>query len=329
LITGSSGFIGSFLVEEGIRRGYQVFAGIRESSSRRWLNDPSIRLVRLDLSSIADLTAVFKDLCHKGIQIDYLIHNAGVTRVRRKEDFHRVNAGYTLNLLQAITASGLDLNKILYMSSLAAYGGANQETGEPVKLSDRPSPVGEYGRSKLEAERYIRESGIPWLILRPTGVYGPRERDYLVFFRTIRRGLEPYLGTRNQWLTFIYVKDLARFVFQSLESHWDQKAWFVSDGMEYTAVEFTAMVKQILQKRTVSLVIPAWMVRILAYTLEHVYGWFGTTPTLNHEKYKIISVTDWRCETTPLFSDLGIKPEYDLRRGLEETLRWYQANGWL
>jgi UDP-glucose 4-epimerase len=220
--------------------------------------------------------------------------------------------------------------KFLFISSLAAYGPGNPTTMEPVKLTDEPKPVEIYGRSKLEAEKYIRSLvEFPWLIFRPTGVYGPRETDYYVFFKTISQGLEPYIGTRKQILTFIYVRDLVRLVFDALESSFVRKAYFISDGQEYDSVTFAAITKKHLGKKTFSFTVPASLVKVLAVSLEKVYGLWGSTPTLNSDKYNVLSSTNWKCETGPLRTDFSFKALYDLDAGVKETLEWYKKEGWL
>ena len=197
-------------------------------------------------------------------------------------------------------------------------------------LADEPKPIEIYGKSKLEAEKYIlQQDDIPWLIFRPTGVYGPREKDYYVFFKTINGGMEPYIGKSRQILTFIYVKDLVRLVIGSLRSGKVHKAYFVADGNEYDSREFAAITKKHLGKRTFRFTLPLGMVKAIACSMEKIYGIWGGMPTLNSDKYNVLSSTNWRCETAPLELDFGFKAEYDLDRGVKETLEWYKKEQWI
>ena len=75
--------------------------------------------------------------------------------------------------------------------------------------------------------------------------------------------------------------------------------------------------------------IPCTLVKGLAYTLDTVCGWFGKTPTLNKDKYNILSATNWKCEVEPLYNDLGFKADYNLERGLKESIEWYRKEKWL
>jgi len=330
LITGASGFIGSFLVEEGLKRDYEVFAGIRGTSSKEYLKDPRIHFLEMDFSSVEKLVVTLEACKILGIRFQYIIHNAGITKAGKKEDYFRVNAQNTQNFIQALDQSGMVPEKFLYMSSLAAYGPGNPATMLPVMLADTPNPIELYGKSKLEAEKYIRSlETFPWLIFRPTGVYGPREKDYYVFFKTMSRGMETYIGSRQQILTFIYVKDLVRLIFDALKSPIVRRSYFISDGKEYDTKTFAAITKKILQRKTVKITVPSGIVKQLAFGLEKIFGLFGTIPTLNTEKYRVLSSTNWRCETDPLQHDFGFIAEYDLEKGVSETIDWYKTEHWL
>jgi len=330
LITGASGFIGSFLVEEGLKRDYPVYAGIRHTSSRAYLKDPRIHLLEMDFSSEEKIMTTLESCKNLGIGFQYIIHSAGITKAVKKEDYFRVNAQNTQNFIQALAQTGMVPEKFIYMSSLAAYGPGDPVTMNPVMLSHTPNPIELYGKSKLEAEKYIHAlDSFPWLIIRPTGVYGPREKDYYLFFKAMSRGLETYIGSRQQVLTFIYVKDLVRLIFDALKSPIVRKSYFVSDGNEYDTRTFAAITKKILQKKTLKITVPSVIVKKLAFGLEKVFGLWGTIPTLNTDKYNVLSSANWRCETEPLLHDFGFIAEYDLEKGIRETIDWYKTEHWL
>jgi UDP-glucose 4-epimerase len=330
LITGASGFIGSFLVEEGLKKNFEVFAGIRRSSSKEYLKDPRIRFVEFDFSTVENIRNTLLELKNQGTGFDYIIHNAGLTKAQKKEDFSRVNCGNTGNFIEALMETGMTPRKFIFISSLAAFGPGDPKTMEPVRLNDTPKPIELYGKSKLEAENYIHTlKDFPWLIFRPTGVYGPREKDYYVFFQTINRGLETYIGRSKQILTFIYVKDLVRVIYDSLSLAVIRKAYFVTDGNEYDTEQFSSIAKRHLNKKTLRLVFPPAVVRGIAFSLEKFMGLFGKIPTLNTDKYNVMSAVNWRCEVEPLQHDFNFVAQYDLDKGVEETVAWYKKEGWL
>jgi nucleoside-diphosphate-sugar epimerase len=325
LVTGTTGFIGSFIVSESIKRGYDTYAGIRKTSSLQYLPENVQKVVL----SLGDKEHLKTELTGLG-RFDCIIHNAGVTKCNNKTDFDTVNYGYTRNFVEALIESNTVPGKFLFVSSMAAFGPGDPDTLVPVRLSDAPRPDTLYGISKLKAEEFIMsQAGFPYLIVRPTGVYGPREKDYFVFLKTVNNRLEPAMGTKKQYLTFIYVTDLVHAMFLALESAHLQKAWFVSDGKVYDNREYAAIVKKHLNRWALYLPVPLFLVKAVSYTLDTVCGWFGVSPTLNKDKYKIMRATNWKCEAEPLQRDLGFKAEYDLDKGIEASVQWYRAEKWL
>ncbi len=327
LITGASGFIGSFLVEEAIKRNYEVFAGIRKTSNKTYLAHQSIKFVETNLSDKKSLKETLKN--HG--KFDYIIHNAGITKTCKKKDFEKVNFQYTKNLIEALYETNNIPDKFIQISSLAAYGPGNKKSLKPIQLTDTPKPISLYGKSKLKTEQYIKSlKDFPYLIFRPTGVYGPREKDYYIMYKSIKRGLETYIGTSRQHISFIYVKDLSRLIINALDSNITGRSYFISDLKEYTSYEFNWLIKRRLNKKTIALVIPKFLVKLIAFLNEKISCFlFGKIPTLNTEKYKEISQINWLCDSSDLVKDFGFKPEYDLGKGLDETIKWYKKENLL
>jgi Nucleoside-diphosphate-sugar epimerases len=332
LITGASGFIGGFLVKEALSRGYEVWAGVRKHSDRSNLRDERIHFIDLSYNDVSALTVQLKDVLEQHGTFDFALHNAGLTKTLNKEDFYRVNALYTRRLVEALHASGHTLKKFLLMSSLSSYGKGDEVTFRPIRLDDPQSPDTAYGKSKLEAENFIRSQVcFPYVILRPTGVYGPGEKDYFMEIKSVQSGIDFAAGSIPQRITFIYVKDLARAAFLALENEAIQnKQYFVADGDVHTDESFAKMIQEILKKRRVLRGrIPLPVVHLACICSEAIGKLLGRSMTLNTDKYIILKQRNWICDVTALRDDLGFIPEYPLRKGLEEAIEWYQKEGWL
>lgn len=328
LITGASGFIGSHLVEEGLKRGYEVFAAIRKTSSRRYLTDSRIRFLELDYFTPGCLANQLSTYRANGIQFDFIVHNAGVTRARHREEFDLINNLQTQNLVESLEQAGLIPNKFVYISSLAAIGPGNPDTMQPISDESIPHPVDAYGKSKRAAEVYLQSRpGFPYLIVRPTGVYGPRETDYLAIYRNLNTGVEFYAGNSGQRVSFLHISDLINIIYEALESDYVNKTWVVSDGRNYSVREFSAIVKRILGKRTIRMVVPLPFVRLLAGMIEFVYLPLGKVPLLNREKVAIMESKNWQCDPSAIFHDLGYTPLYDLEKGLHNAIAWNREQG--
>ena len=326
LITGASGFIGSFLVEEALSKGYEVYAGIRRSSNKQFLNLSAVNLLEMDFSSEESLKKVLTVAPH----FDIIIHNAGITKAKKKSEYSLVNYTYTKHFIDALISTKKNPTKFILISSLTAYGPGNPLTLEPVDSHHNPTPITAYGRSKLQAEKYLTGlENFPYLIFRPTAVYGPREKDLYLYFKIINRGMETYIGAPIPYLTFIFVKDLVHVVFLGIESDKINKAYFVADGNVYSGKLLADYLKQHLNKKTLRLTVPIPLVRTIAFFLEALYGIRGNTPILNSEKINELSVKNWKCNTLPLEQDFNFKAQYNLNDGISETVKWYKQEKWL
>lgn len=332
LITGASGFIGGFLVKEALNKGYNVWAGVRENSDLSSLNDSRIQFIDLSYDDIEALTNQLKELKDEQGAFDFVIHNAGLTKTLNKENFFRVNAQYTSNLIEALHAAGHELKKFLLMSSLSSYGKGDEVSFRPIRPDDPQLPDTAYGKSKLEAENTVRsQTYFPYVILRPTGVYGPGEKDYFIEIKSVKSGIDFAAGKEPQRITFIYVKDLARVAFLALEKEEiKNKHYFVADGDVHTDESFARMIQDVLKKKWVLRGrIPLPIVYFACVWSEWIGKLLGKSMTLNTDKYIILKQRNWICDVTSLQDELGFIPEYPLRKGLEEAINWYKKEGWL
>lgn len=326
LITGASGFIGSFLVEEALKKGYEVYASIRKTSNTEYLTDPRIKFIELDFSD--------KDSLSKKIfgspYFDYVIHSAGLTKAVQKSEYFLSNFQYTKNIIEVLINQKRIPQKFIYMSSLAAYGPGDPVLLQEIKSSDTPNPVTSYGKSKLESEKYLSTiTDFPYLIIRPTAVYGPREKDLYIVFKLINKNLELFVGSKKQHLSFVYVKDLVKAVFQTMESNIVNKGYFVSDGNVYDGEILGNIIKEQLNKKTIRIKVPVEMARLIAIITEGTKYITGKQTVLNFEKIKELESTNWKCDVQPLFEEFNFKPEYNLSQGINETIRWYKESNWL
>jgi nucleoside-diphosphate-sugar epimerase len=330
LITGANGFIGSFLVEEALKQGHEVFAGVRSNSNLKFLKDYRIQTIILDLSNPEKLKQKWYVLSQYFSKFDYVIHNAGITQAINPDDFDLVNNQYTQNLFQSLVDANFKPKKFILMSSLAVMGPGNAETLSPIKLEDEPNPITSYGRSKLNVEKYLsRQKNVPYLIFRPTAVYGPREKDFLKLFKVINKHIEPYISSPKQLLSFVYVKDLARLTIQACHSNVSNRSFIVSDGQTYTCKELSKITKEVLNKWTIPLVLPQTIVKGIAYLSESFAKMMNKTSVLNQDKYKELASLNWSCNSKETQIAFNYIPEYKLGKGIEETINWYKQNNGL
>jgi nucleoside-diphosphate-sugar epimerase len=328
IITGATGFIGSFLTEMGVEKGWKVTAWVRETSHTE--NLPSeVNLVRAGFTDKQKMIEALQLIERQCGSIDYIIHNAGVTKAINHKDFDRVNAGNTARFIEAIHESGISILKFVLMSSLAALGPGNPKTLEPLHPDDIPKPDTLYGKSKLKAEKIIRQSSLPWNIMRPTGVYGPRETDYYLMLRTVKKGLAPVTGCKPHFLSFVYVKDLVKAVFLALETPISQQIFHVTDGNTYTDREYRDLCCKMINSKALKVTVPHWGLKAVSFISEISARPFKISPTLNKDKYLTMRAINWKSDISKTINMLHYSPEYNLHRGLEESIQWYKKEGWL
>ena len=351
LVTGASGFIGSFIVEEALRQGFETWAAMRKSSSKQFLSDERIHFIELNLSKQEDLERQLA-----GHEFDYVVHAAGVTKCLNKEDFFRINTEGTKNLVRALIALKMPLKRFVYISSLSVFGAIHeQQPYTEIREDDTPQPNTAYGKSKLEAERWLEGAplsspegdtnvnksneapsgavggaGFPYVILRPTGVYGPRERDYFLMAKSIKQHSDFAVGYKRQDITFVYVQDVVQAVFLACEKGQTGRKYFLSDGEVYQSTTFSDLIREELgHPWWIRIKAPIWVLRVITWLGDKWGHITGKISALNNDKYHILKQRNWRCDIEPARRELGYEPHYQLKEGTKLTIQWYKENGWL
>ena len=327
LITGASGFIGSFIVEEALRRGFETWAAIRKSSSKDYLRDERIHFIELNLNSKEQLV---KQLM--GHDFDYVVHAAGVTKCLNKQDFYRINTEGTKNLVDALMeTTRMSLKRFVFVSSLSIFGAIKEQLPyEEIRETDIPQPNTAYGRSKLEAEQYLATTRVPYIILRPTGVYGPREKDYYIMAKSIKGHSDFAVGYQRQDITFVYVEDVVQAVFLALDHGQIGRRYFLSDGEVYQSATFSNLIHEELGRPWwIRIKAPIWVLRIITFFGEYIGRMTGKVTALNNDKFNILKQRNWRCDIEPARKELGFEPKVKLEEGVKRTIKWYKENGWL
>ena len=327
LITGASGFIGSFIVEEALKRGLDTWAAVRGSSSKAYLQDERINLIALNLSLREELIEQLRP--H---QFDYVVHAAGVTKCIDKRDFRRINTEGTKNLVLAFQQLKMPVKRFVYLSSLSVFGAIReQQPYEEIRETDTPQPNTEYGRSKLEAEQWLDTlKDFPYVILRPTGVYGPRERDYFLMAKSIKGHSDFAVGYKRQDITFVYVSDVVQAVFLAIEKGQTGRKYFLSDGEVYQSTTFSDLIHEELGRPWwIRITAPVWVLRIVTFFGEHIGRMTGKISALNNDKYNILRQRNWRCDIQPAIDELGYQPQVKLKEGVRRSIKWYKEQGWL
>ena len=343
LVTGASGFIGSFLCEEGLKRGMETWAGMRERSSRRWLQHEKLNFAFLDMTHEEKLRKQLTTYQEKVGRWDVIIHAAGATKCLKREDFDLHNYQCTKNLVNSLEALDMLPEQFLYVSSLSVLGPIREEqnadgTYNDMVASDTPEPNTAYGESKVKSEEFLAEKRIKsdgkfhYTIFRPTGVYGPREKDYFMMAKSIKQHIDFAVGYKKQVITFVYVRDLVAAIFASIGKNEvaNGKIYLVSDGCNYDSRAFSDLIqKELGVKNVLHIKAPLWLLKGISAVAEAFSKLTRKPSTLNGDKYRIMCQRNWQCDITPLKEDLGFVPEWQLERGVKECIAWYKEHKWI
>ncbi len=331
LVTGASGFIGSFLVEEGLAEGMQVWAGVRKSSSRKYLQDERIRFAELDFTDSDRLSSQLQKHKTEHGGWDYIIHCAGVTKCIDKAGFEIGNYWATRHFIETLVSLDMIPKNFIFISSLSVFGPVREKDYSPICETDIPAPNTAYGISKLNTEKYLQGlKNFPYVIFRPTGVYGPREKDYFLMVESICNHVDFVAGYKRQDITFIYVKDLVQAVYLAIKKNVTYRSYFVSDGEVYNSRTFSDLIrKELGNPWMIRFVCPLPLLKIISSVVDLFSRFTHKPSTLNGDKYNIMKQRNWRCDITPVIRELGYRPEYNLERGVKETIRWYKEEEWI
>lgn len=329
IISGANGFVGSHICEIALENGFNVCAIVRKKSDLTYLKNLPIQLIEVSSISPIELGRAFRDYKDVNGEPDFFIHNAGLTKAKKADDFKRVNVNLTSYFLEAIKHTFPSLKKFVFMSSLAAHGPGNEMTMAEISEAEADNPNTLYGKSKLEAEELVKSSGLPYIILRPTGVYGPRDKDYFLMLKTLLSGLDPQIGFKQQTISFIYVTDLAEALLTSLTHTVVNDTFIISDGKNYTNKEYSSFAKRQLGVKALTVHIPKVVVLLIVRIIVIFNLFSKKTPTLNYDKYLTMKAKNWKCSNEKINKITGWTPKTELEQGLKKSIAWYKENGWL
>jgi nucleoside-diphosphate-sugar epimerase len=318
LVTGATGFIGSHLAEALVRRGAEVTALVRSPGKASLLNNLGIRQVSGDLRAFEALRAATAGQ-------DVVYHVAGVIAAKSETEFLRANQEGTVNLLAAIGAA---TPRLVLVSSMAAGGPSPR--GRPLRGDEPAAPVTMYGRSKLAGEAVVRASRVPWTILRPPMVYGPRDTEVLKVFRIARTGVVPVFGDGSQELSAVYGPDLAEaLIAAGTSAATIGKTYYACHPERFSSRDFVHGVGQSLGRNVRVLTLPGWVARGALQLTGSIARMTGTATILTADKANEFLQPAWTGDPAPLLQDTDWQPAHPLRTGLPATAQWYRQHGWL
>jgi nucleoside-diphosphate-sugar epimerase len=262
--------------------------------------------------------------------VEQVFHLAGVTKAVHEKTYFEVNAFGTENLIHACLENNPRIQKFIYLSSQAAAGPCRN--GNKKKESDQCKPVSPYGQSKQMGEELAlaHAQELPLLILRPSAVYGPRERDIYTFFKLLSKRIKPCLPSKDQHISLCYVEDIIQAILLAAQVKGSSgEIFFLSDGQDYRLEEIGDIFAQAMGVNAFCIRVPEWMIIGMASFSEYLSKLSGKPPLLNKGKVEEILQRNWVCDITKAKTALGFEPHISLAQGAKLTFEWYKKENWL
>jgi len=323
LITGSNGFVGSHLADSLLSKGYEVYCLIRKTSNLQWLKGKNVHLVEGDLFSNEILAETIKDM-------DYIFHVAGVVKAKNKAGFEKGNFLATKNLLELTLKFNPGIKKFIHISS-GAVCGPNPDD-KPMTEEYVPKPQTTYGRTKKMAEDEVikYKDKFPVVVVRPPAVFGPRDTEIFIYFKTFAGGLNSIMGFKEKYLSLIYVEDLVDGIILAAEKDTiSGSIYFICSDKEYNWNEIGSITSKLLGKKAIKIKIPHGVVYSVGAIAQFFSMFTNKAATLNLEKCFDITRTKWVFTNEKAKKELGFKEKYTLEESFGKTIDWYKEMKWL
>ncbi len=325
LVTGGTGFLGSHVVEQLSQMGRPVRALVRRSSDTKFLR--TLAQVELFDGAVDDRASLERAV----VGVEAVVHSAGLVKARNLEEFMRVNAQGTENLRDACLSQASSIRRFVHVSSIAV-GGPSDAYGNAVQVDASPRPVTDYGRSKLAAEKAVlaTKDRLKVTIIRPPAIYGPRDREIFAFFKSIKLGVLPLLGSPQSKLSMIYGPDAARACIRALDADVASGSIFaVDDGAVHTMAELIEEAESAMGKRALLRIpLPRRVVEGAAFLSESYGKLTNRAMMLTRDKCNEL-FDQWVCDGSIAARELGFTPSTRFSQGVKQTVDWYRSAGWL
>lgn len=324
VVTGANGFVGSHLVDLLLKKGHKVKCIVRSSSNLRWLEGKNVELSKCGLFDKNGLSEVLKDA-------DYLFHVAGVVKAKDEEGYFKGNVETTRNLLDVLVDVNQNIKRVVIVSSQTAAG-PSIDLNTPKKESNSSQPITTYGRSKKAQEELAKQymNKLPITIARAPAIYGERDTEIYLVFKTYKYGLFTLIGFNDKRLSLIHVSDFVNGLYLCAEiDKAVNQIYHITSEEFYTWTQVGKEIQKSFGRRALTLRLPHFLVYSVAAVAQFFAMFSSSAATFNLEKAKDFVQTYWTLDCTKAKEDLGYHQSVSISDGIKRTIDWYKENKWL
>ena len=323
LVTGGTGFIGSHLIARLRKEGFEVRCLAKDALNKTYLEALGVEVVLGDLNQEMPWDELLGD-------VDIIYHLAGVTRAKVMRDYFIANHEATRRFIKICVERCAHLKRFVYVSSQTVAGPRLSE--QEITETTPCHPISHYGKSKRMAEMEVLafRDALPITIVRPSAVYGPRDRDFLEYHKIIRSRIKPILGFGKKYLNLVHVDDLINGIFlASMSSAAVGEIFFIGSERNYQMREVCDAIARAHDVHPFGVVIPKSML----YAIGAIAGFIGKVTNrqtlFNLQKAREASQKAWTCSVEKAMRLLGYNETIPLADGIAQTYAWYRENGWM
>lgn len=326
LVTGSTGFIGSHITDKLLKKGFQIRCLIRKGSNTRWIpKHKNIEIYEGDFFNSESLKSAVED-------VNYVFHSAGLNFSKNKNDYHIVNTLGTKALAESVVKYSSNFERFVYIGSLTASGPSSSLTNPKTEDMER-NPVTAYGLSKKNAEdEIIKLTGkLPFTIIKPPAVYGPRDTAIFEIIRMMHYGFAVHIGFNDKYISVIFVEDLANAVTDIINYEKTlNQSYFIADDNYYNWNYISDVFKKVMNKSFyIKLKVPDSLTKGIGKSLENIYAIFGKHPKFDYDKGLDFTQQYWTCSVEKAKNDFGFRTRYSFEESMKITYEWYKQNKWI
>ncbi len=322
-LTGATGFLGSHVAELLSEQGHQLIALVRPTSNTKHLEAIGVELIEGILPQTPSLSKWLSG-------VDGIIHIAGAIKAKNPVDFFRINQGGTQYLVNEAISAPILPKFFLHISTIAVHRpNAHNNFCLP---PEQCQPLSHYGESKLQAEFALRalKNKIPYSILRPPVLYGPKDTEFLPFFKAIRFGVAPVLGGSTRRFSVCFGPDVAEAIVRMCQNQPpDGEIYSIDDGQEYTWKDLADSIAKVLKKKANLISFPVWAFYLAAFLNEIKVRLSGRADVFTINKMRELQANPWVCGNEKLYQQMNWRPATSLEAGMRSTLEYYRRQGFL
>jgi len=324
LVTGANGFIGGHIIDNLIKRNYQVWAVARGFDD---LLNEKINLIQVDATNLNSLRKILKILP----EVDEIYNSIGLLGYRKVKDeiYWRVNYQATKNLLE-VCSKYKNIKRFFHISSAGVVGPIKTGIIANEEYIGQPSNI--YEETKLAGEKivfeYCNKQNIPFTIIRPEFVYGPRDKHVLRLIRAIAKRYFFIIGSGKKCLHPTYIDDLISVFEKCIDNPKTVGQIYIIAGPKFLAInELVGTIAKVLEVRK-PIRLPMRLVKMAIIFLETLANYFKIQLPLTKSAFNFFT-QNRSFSTLKAETDFKYQPRFNFKEGLIKTIGWYKRNNYL